>query len=268
MLGGTSRSFHEQTSYPQQFPGGQYPAPQISTFDLTNVSLVQINDLSGSILLQEGDANSNQVEVQSDTGDPDSPQQEEDGGTLTITLNSSQDSSASVVTLPPGMTVSLETTAGAIEVDSYSGQVSAKTDAGSITLNGDTLTGSSVINSNSGDINLAQGSLSGTTSLSTTDGSITLDQETLSGQFVAFTGANGDIRLNGTLDAKGTYQFTTYNGNIDLTLPADTSMQVQTTTGVGGSYHSDFPTSAGNTPRAALHLKTTAGELNIHNENS
>ncbi len=204
--------------------------------------------------------------MQGDNADDNLPQLV--GNTLTITLSSSLDGSPSVVTLPPGMTVSLETAAGNIEVDSYSGQVSAKTDSGSIALNGDILTGSSVISSNSGDINLAQGSLGGTTSLSTTDGSIALVQEALSGQIAALVGASGGISLNGTLDASGTYQFTTDNGNIDLTLPADTSMQAQTSTGANGSFHSDFPTSMGNAPRAILKLKTTAGEMNIHKENS
>ena len=264
MIGGMSRSFHDESPYPQHFPGGQYqyPQQQTSTYDLTNVSQVQINDPSGSVQLQADTTNSNEVQVQSDSPDAGSPQQV--GNTLTITLNSSPDGSPSVVTLPAGMTISLETTVGTIEIDGYNGQVSAKTDSGSITLTGDTLTGSSVISSNSGDISLAQGSLSGTTSLSTTGGSITLDQEALSGQFAAVVAANGGISLNGTLDAKGTYQFTSDQGNIDLTFPADTSMQVHPSTGTGGSYHSDFPRSTGNAPRAALNLKTSSGQLNIH----
>lgn len=266
MIGGTSRSFHEQSSFPEPFRDQHYPAQQASTFDLTGVSQVQINDLSGSIQLQADTSNSNQLAVQSDSEKANSLQRV--GSTLMITLNPSPDASASVVTLPPGMTVFLGTSAGTIEVDGYSGQVSAKTDSGSITLNGDTLTGSSVISSNSGDIDLAQGSASGKTSLSTTYGSIALGQEALSGQFAAVAGANGSISLNGMLDPKGTYQFTTSKGNIDLTLPADTSMQVQIPTGAGGSYHSDFPTSTGNAPRADVHLNTTAGQLNIHKQSS
>lgn len=262
MIGGTSRSFRGEPPYQQHFPGGQYPAQQTSTFDLTNVSQVQINDVSGSIQLQADPTNTNEMQVQSDSPGANSPQQV--GNTLTITLNPSPDGSPSVVTLPTGMTVSLETTAGTIEIDGYNGQVSAKTDSGSITLNGDTLAGSSVISSNSGDINLAQGSLSGKTSLSTTGGSITLVQEALSGQFTSVVGASGGISLNGTLDAKGTYQFTSDQGNIDLTLPADTSMQVHPSTGSSGSYHSDFPTSTGKAPRAALNLTTSSGQLNIH----
>jgi DUF4097 and DUF4098 domain-containing protein YvlB len=135
-------------------------------------------------------------------------------------------------------------------------------------LKGDTLTGSSVISSDAGDIYLDQGSVSGTTSLSTIDGSVTFEQEALSGKLSTFVGANANISFSGTLDPEGTYQFTTYKGNIDLTLPADTSMQVQTSIGVGGSYYTDFPASTGQSPQALLDLKTTSGGVHIHEQHA
>jgi len=170
------------------------------------------------------------------------------------------------VTLPSQIAVSLEATTGNIEVDGYSGQVSAKTDSGSITLNGDALSGSSVISSNSGDISLDHGSVSGTTDVSTINGSITLDHEDLSGQFSTSVGASGDIQFSGRLDPQGTYNFTSDQGSIDLTLPTDTSMHVQTSTGAGGSYSSDFPQSTGKTPQATVNLKTTSGQMQIHKQ--
>jgi hypothetical protein len=267
VIGSMTRPFGEpHRYYPDQFGGGPGPAQQTYSFDLGNASLVQISNFSGSIQVEGGNAKSNQIEVQTGAANANPPQEEVNGGTLTISLNPSQDNSDVVVVVPSGVAVFLAASYGNIEVDGYAGQVSAKTDSGSIILNGDELTGSSVVSSNSGDIILAKGLVSGTSYFSTNNGSITLNQEDLSGQFTTNVGGNGAIQFDGTLDPQGTYNFTSDNGNIDLTLQASSSLQTQTTLGTGASYSSDFPKITGNTPRAKLNLKTIGGELHIHKQ--
>ena len=266
LIGSMTRSFDGPHPFPGRFSDRQEQAQPASIFDLGNASLVQISNYSGSIQVEAGHVNSNQIEVQTDGANPNPPQEKVNGGTLTITFNPSQENSDIIVTVPSQVAVFLAAPSGNIEVDGYTGQVSAKTDSGSIFLNGDGLTGSSVVSSNSGNIILEKGSVSGTSSFSTASGSITLDQEALSGQFTTSAGGNGYIQFGGLLDPQGTYNFTSDMGNIDLTLPADASFKVQTSKGTGGSYSTDFPDTTGNAPWARLNLKTSSGGIDIHKQ--
>jgi hypothetical protein len=124
VIGGGTRSYDRSSSVADKFPGRPGPVQQ-QTYNvgLGNASMVHISDYSGSIILQVGDTNSNQVEVQTDAAYSDPPQIEVGGGSIMITMNPSQGNSDVVVMLPPQLTVSMDTSAGNIEVDGYTGQI-------------------------------------------------------------------------------------------------------------------------------------------------
>jgi len=235
MISSMSHSFNRS----QAFPGGQGPgfgSPPGFTYALKGESQLAINDSSGSITVRVEDGDRQEVTVESDNNS--GPDVGYTAGGMTI--NSTDDGDITVI-VPQGVTLSIN--AATIEVDGFTGQLSAQTSSDSITLNNDTLSGQSSITSQSGDISL--------------------NQVALSGQVTVATGGSGGIEFNGTLDPNGTYQFTTDNGNIDLTLPADTAMQVSSTPGTG-TFQSDFANPTGNGPRAGVTVRTNSGDIGIH----
>ena len=235
-----------------------FPKGQIGTYDLKGASQISINDQLGSIIIQAAEGNSNQVVIQ--TQDGSQPAVTYAGKSINITAGSGEGANL-LISVPQNVALNLSTVAGGIEVDGFTGQLSAQTAYGVITLNYDALSGQSRINSDSGYISLEQGSLADSTIIDQR-GSILLDQEHLSGQVKISAGGNGAIGFNGTLDSRGKYQFATDTGSIDLALPANTSMQTQVSAG-SGSYHSDFLASSGGSPQAAVTLQTNAGDITI-----
>lgn len=243
IIGSMSHTFSHGPGYNGNPPFYSSQQMQDSFYDLSGVSQLAITDSSGgSILIQVGGSNPNQVEVQTDDGS--SPDSSSTGGSLAINTS---DNGNVVVTIPESAVLSLSVNAESVEVDGFSGQLSAQTDAGTINLRHDTLSGQSSITSNSGDISLIQ--------------------DNLAGQVTVQTGEGGSIDFSGTLAPQGNYQFTTDSGDITLNLPADTSMNVQSTPG-NGSYQSDFSNPTGNGLKASVTVQTDGGDISIHNSNS
>lgn len=100
----------------------------------------------------------------------------------------------------------------------------------------------------------------------TDGGLITLNNDALT-DGSTISSSSGNIEFSGTLDPQGKYQFATDSGNIDLTLPADTPMQVHASTGPSGSYNNEFSDTTGTLPRASIDLQTKSGEMTIHKQN-
>jgi hypothetical protein len=223
------------------FPGDQGPGPRPGpgyTYDLKGASQISLNDSSGFINVQIGNRGTQEITVQTD--DNSLPNVSYTGSSMTV--NSSDNGEVTVI-VPPDASLSLNISANSIEVDGFTGQIAAQSTTGSITLKEDVLSGQSNITSQGGDI--------------------TFGQDALSGQVTVQTGGNGAIGFDGTLDARGKYQFTTDSGDITLNLPADTSMQVSPTPGTG-TYHNDFANPTGGAPRAAVTVKTNSGNIGIH----
>lgn len=235
LISSMSHSFNRNTAFPG-YQGPRSDQSQGYNFALKGSSQIAINDSSGSITVLVEDGDSQGVIVQPD--DNSAPDVAYSASSMII---NSTDAGDVTVIVPQGTTLNVN--ASSIEVDGFTGQLSAQTNSSSITLNNDTLNGQSSITSQSGDISL--------------------DRVTLSGQVTVATGGNGGIEFGGTLDPSGTYQFTTDSGNIDLSLPADTAMQVSSTPGTG-TFQSDFTNPTGNGPRAAVSVRTNRGDIGIH----
>jgi len=240
-------------SQPQQVP---QPAKQV--YDLQGATQLNINDLSGNVTIQVEGGIGSQIGVRTDNGTQ--PQIVYQGSTMTLTSNDSGDITVSI---PQNLALNLSGGTNDIEVDNFSGLLTAQTDSGQITLNNATLSSGSTLNTNSGTISLEQGSVSDTMITSST-GDLTLNGVFLSGKVTLSTGGNGSISYTGggTLDPHGQYQFTTDSGTIDLALPQGTAMQLKVAQ-KSGSYHSDFPNSSGSAPQASVGVTTNSGDITI-----
>jgi hypothetical protein len=238
MISSMAHSFNRSyTPFPGDQGGGPRPGPGY-TYDLRGASQISLNDSSGSITVQMGNIGTQEINVQTDDNSVPDVSYTENG----ITINSS-DNGEITVTLPPDPGFGLNISANSIEVDGFAGQLTAQSTTGVITLKGDSLSGQSSVTSQSGDI--------------------TFDGDALSGQVTVQTGGDGVIGFAGTLDSGGTYQFTTESGDITLSLPADTPMQVSSTPGTG-TYHNDFTNPTGSAPRATVVVKTKSGNIGIY----
>ncbi|GCE45776.1 putative adhesin [Thermosporothrix hazakensis] len=97
-------------------------------------------------------------------------------------------------------------------------------------------------------------------------GAIDMNEVTLKAGSTFQTTA-GAIAFHGTLDTTGPYSFETEVGSIDLTLPADSAFQLNAFSTLGpisNAFESDV---TGNSPRAALTLRTVVGNIAIHKAN-
>ena len=253
--------FHSSShSYPDfKKPGFSQPrpAPDKQVFDLHGATQLNINDLSGNITVQVNNGDDQSVIVGTDDGSQAQVNYQGLSMGLTSTGNG-----AITVFVPQSVALNLSAGENNIEVDGFSGQLSAQTGSGQITLNGDNLSQGSVLNTNSGNINLGQQGSVSDTSIISSSGAIFLDQTNLSGTVTVSTGGNGTISYNGALDPRGKYQFTTDSGNIDLTFPQSTSMQLKTSQ-KSGHYSSTFPSSSGSAPQAAVGVTTNSGDITI-----
>lgn len=241
MIGGLSRSFNRGFTYSN--PPFQQPQSQMQTsgYSLEGISHLAIADSAGgSVTVQVSEENTGQVTVQTEVGTPLSA----DTGGNSLTIDTGDEGNV-LVTIPQDLALSLHITAGSVEVDNFSGQLSAQSDSGSISLNNDTLSEQSSLTSTSGDIRFRNTSLNG--------------------QVTVQTGEDGEIDFSGTLAPQGKYQFTTESGDITLNLPESTSMRVQPSSG-DGSYQSDFTNPTGKGPKADVSVTTESGTISIHND--
>lgn len=240
LISSISHSYNSGRGYGN--PAYQQPQQQVSSYDLSGVSQLAITDSSGGSVIVQVGGNTGEVTVQTDDGSQ--PDFSLTGNNLAL---DTEDSGNVLVTIPQDAALSLNIDADGIAVNDFSGQLSAQSDTGTITLNNDTLNGPSTITSNSGNI--------------------TFNGTTLSGQAAIKTGADGNIAFSGILAPSGNYQFTTDSGDITLNLPDSTSMRVQPSPGTG-HYQNDFSNPTGNGPEADVAVTTGSGTITIHKGSS
>jgi hypothetical protein len=255
MSGGVVSSFNK--SHSAHNFNGPYKGPppmQNQVYSMNGATELDINDLSGNVTIQVAtDGNPNLVVTTSDGSQPAVNNQ---GQKLVLTSDSDI-----IVSVPQSVALNLGAGQNNIEVDNFSGQLTAQTNSGNITLNNDNLSQGSSLNTNSGNVDLESGSVADA-SITSVNGTITMNQVNLSGKVTMSTGGNGSIIYNGVLDSQGKYQFTTDSGDIDLTLPQSTSMQLKVAQ-KGGHYNSDFPSSTGSAPQASVGVTTNSGNITI-----
>jgi len=235
-------------------PRGVYDINKVEparTFSVGALPTIVINDDVGTIHVHTGSTNSSVVvqvtEVSRGLGNnPDNGQvrYNQDNANNTVTVNANSG---------PGFfgsnNIDIEVT---VPTDS---NLQIKTDTGEVDVTG--VTGQMSLSSDTGTINATQDSLTGQSILKTNTGSVTFD---------------------GTIDPKGSYQFVTNTGSVDVTLPANSSFHVDASTDTG-SINSDFPgvnvqqgnfTGAsahgdvGNAPGATVTLKADTGSISLH----
>ncbi len=258
---GPSRSF--SGNFPDIHDGRFSDASPFTHSMGSDTSLVMSN-LSGSITIGVADTDSNSVEVNANGLRPDQVQFSDQGGVLTVELAHSATESKDITLLVPSqIALNLSTSGGSINVSGFSGQLSATTDSGVIDLEGDNLSGSSSITTATGDIHLENGSVSdGSSTISTTGGSLTLEQEELGGS-VALSASSKNLSFTGSLDPNGEYTFTTVSGNINLALPADTSLKTNVTPSKYPLYNNAFHDAPRDSLQATVNVKTQHGHIVI-----
>jgi DUF4097 and DUF4098 domain-containing protein YvlB len=105
--------------------------------------------------------------------------------------------------------------------------------------------------------------VSGQENLSSQSGSIKVEQANLSGQS-SFTSNNGDISFSGSLDSKGSYDFETGSGSVNITLPSNASFHAEGSGTLGSSFHNDFQhDTTGPAPQPPLTVKSQSGIVTI-----
>ena len=155
-----------------------------------------------------------------------------------------------------GLTAS--TGSGSIAFDTIRGSVNVHTDSGDVT--GNTITGPVAIAAASGSIKLQQ--ITGELNAKTWSGDITVHTSAISGNSLLQT-VNGSVRFDGSIDAHGSYTMQTTNGDVDLTLPADTAFSLEASTGSGSVQNAFGGGSVGGEPRAPLVLRTQNGSVAV-----
>lgn len=253
---------------------GEQPVPNIGRansqltlhsygYDMAHISLVQIDDPTGSIHVHGGiTGTQSQIEALSDNSVPDPLQFVQKGdGTLTIKVNAPSDDNPVLldISLPQKMALTLSTNGGNIEVDRINGQVNLHT-ASSIILNNDTISGQSNISSAEGTVHIVNSVLSGKYVVSGTHGLLALQQVELSGQGQIQALEEANIMMVGRLDPQGNYTFMSEHGEIDLALPSNSAIRLHLDPGTG-SANSDFPVQTSN--GAPLTVKTESGNIQI-----
>jgi len=99
----------------------------------------------------------------------------------------------------------------------------------------------------------------------TSNGDVVVRAASLSGTSVLATN-NGSVHFEGVLDSHGTYKMKTNSGNIDLTLPNNTTFQLAASTH-SGSVSNDFGSAiVGNAPRAQVTINVGSGSVVVNKE--
>lgn len=219
-----------RTPFPFDGPKSAFPETQGWTFDVSNSPTLIMNDDFGTITVQTGDVGQITVQAPRDIAGDVNVQPQNNGNTITVTVsgNDPGDQNADItITVPQNTALQLQNNGGDISVNDLSGQMSLTTqNNGSITMNNDTLSGSSSVTAN-----------------------------------------GGSITFNGSLDPAGNYLFkTTGGGDINVTIPGSSSVNIHESHGTG-SFNNNFPgLSIGKSPQASLTLNTDSGSITVNQQ--
>lgn len=142
------------------------------------------------------------------------------------------------ISLPAGISVTVETATATITAESISGDISLSSDTGQITVH------------DLAKSNVQVRTVTGTVSLSNINGShveVTssagaVQLANVTGPKVKIATGSGNITYNGDCAGMGNYVLTTHSGTIDMSLPQTASVDI-TARSVSGNVENDFPLS-------------------------
>jgi hypothetical protein len=152
--------------------------------------------------------------------------------------------------------VTITTTNSSISVQDVAGPTNISTQNGDITLNN--IKGAMVVQTSSGSI---KGStINGQFKATAQNGDISIQRGTLHGQSLLQT-QQGSITYTGTIEPKGDYKITTQSGNVNLTLPKNTAMQLHASVQSGTTSNAFHDTNS--TPHAQVFINVGSGSITI-----
>jgi hypothetical protein len=259
-------------------------------FSLSGHGSLVVNEDSGSVHVHAG--NTNQIIVQATkhvqwgTGSLNNLQVQyvQQGNTLTVTTSENSSLLFSDlwidldITVPVNIDLTIQGNSTDASLAGINGRIDSQIGSGDLTL--DHVKGSFDLNTNSGDISVTNesGSLDAHTSsgdiqvdqaattmnLFTSSGDISVTNAQLAGQD-HFQTSSGNIEFSGTLDPHGTYQMEAVSGDITLTLPTNTSFQLNASTNVGNVSNAFSASSTtDNFPHSSVTLKTVTGNITVN----
>jgi DUF4097 and DUF4098 domain-containing protein YvlB len=180
------------------------------------------------------------------------------------------ESASAVLRVPAGAVLDLRTDNGSVGVIGGKSQAKIRTSNGAITvkdnkgaLNLNTCNGAIVVSGATGKVELR-----------TCNGAIRVEAD---GAVVNAHTSNSEVRFHGTL-ANGNHEFTTDNGRVSLTLPADAKFRIdaQTSNGnivdefsdarVRGRGRARLNHAVGDNPKVNLRVRTANGSIEIHKQ--
>jgi hypothetical protein len=226
--------------------------PQL--FNVSAQPTLIITDVSGTVHIHTGDTG--QIIVQSQgLNDARSKfsgaQSNYDPESNTVNINAQSQSGFPFdnnnadleITAPAASNIQVQTVSGNIEVDGVNGQLTLNTGSGTVTAND--VSGQMTVNAGSGDVRVS-GKLQQGQSILKTD--------------------SGDITFNGVIDPQGSYLFETGSGDVNLSLPNNSSFSLNTKTD-SGEVSNDFrDATVGSNPHAQLSINTNSGSIKLQRE--
>ncbi|MCI0351270.1 MAG: DUF4097 domain-containing protein [Acidobacteriales bacterium] len=140
------------------------------------------------------------------------------------------------VSIPANVAVLVRAATGPIQAEKLQGDMTLKGDAARISVR-DVNNADLHLQTVGGPIELTN--VSGArVEIISSDGSVSM--KSVSGPKVSVNTASGDISYDGDLGSNGEYSFTNHSGNIDLTLPANASIDLMARS-ITGSVQNDLP---------------------------
>jgi hypothetical protein len=210
--------------------------PSQLSFAVTGPVKLSINDMAaGTIRIHAGDTNrvvvseTSQDENKAFTSDalPFKPVQ--DGNALNISIDNDLENADST----------------GVILDVYTPRdTSVNINADSASVNIDNVDGQIIANTKDGSITATNDNMSDSSSLQTED---------------------GDINFTGSFDTKGTYQFSSESGAINISVPANSSFRLNTTGVSAASIMNEFGGNVvGNHPDATVTILSQKGSVALH----
>jgi hypothetical protein len=228
----------------------QHTTIETHTYTVSAQPTLVINNDTGSITIQRGSTNS-AITISAikylrafGIGSPPTIRYNQNGNTVTATVHSN-DSFSGLGSNNVDFAVTIPANAN----------LQVHTDTGLVTVNG----------------------ISGIMSLTTNTGSINATQVTLSGHSM-LTGTGGSIVFAGSIEPGGLYQFVTGTGSLNVTLPGNSSFQLEARTNTG-SLNNNFVSvnvqhantigyeargNVGASATARVILKTNTGSIDLN----
>jgi DUF4097 and DUF4098 domain-containing protein YvlB len=148
---------------------------------------------------------------------------------------------------------------GSINADGLHGRMALECQDGDITVNN--ISGPMTINGANGSV--SANNMRGTLSLTLNNGDVEIQHASLTGAS-QITTERGSISFDGSIKPYGSYRFRTETGTIDLTLPTDSSFELDAITERGSVKNEFGSVHVGNEPRALLRVSSGLGSISLH----